>query len=151
MKHIINISILSLVYLPFITYAADVPVVLDEMVVTADRINSGGGQTFQAIAADLIVRGSNYALTLLVGLTVLVFLYGLMKYMFKGQESDTARTEGRTFMLWGLIGLFVMTSIWALIAILANTIGHNKTGIPQFGFIESSEYSIVTSVIHRMQ
>lgn len=137
MKHIINISILSLIYLPFVSHAQRTEGGLPPIVVTADRI--GGGQTLQAIAADLIVRGSNYALTLLVGLTVLVFLYGLMKYMFKGQESDTARTEGRTFMLWGLIGLFVMTSIWALIAILASTIGHNKTGIPQFGFIDTIE------------
>jgi hypothetical protein len=41
-------------------------------------------KTFQQIVADLIIKGSNYVLTLLVALTVLVFLYGLMKYMFKG-------------------------------------------------------------------
>ena len=149
MKHIYKLSILTLTFLPGFVSAADVPLQLPEMVVTADRIG-GGGQTFQSIAANLIVRGSNYALTLLVGLTVLVFLYGLMKYMFKGQESDTARSEGRTFMLWGLIGLFVMTSVWAIIAILGATIGHNRTGVPQFGITTQEKESFVSDVIHTM-
>ncbi len=127
MKHIHKLNILGLTFFPLVSAAAEE---LPEMVVTANR---GGGRTFQDIATDIIVRGSNYALTLLVGLTVFVFLWGLTKYMFKGQESDTARSEGRKLMLWGLIGLFVMTSVWALVAVLAATIGHNKTGIPQFG------------------
>lgn len=89
-------------------------------------------RTFQEIASDMIIRIANYALVLLVALTVLVFMYGLMKYMFKGQESDEARSDGRKFMLWGIIGLFVMTSIWGLVGILANTIGQNQVGVPQF-------------------
>lgn len=128
MKHILKLNILGLTFFPLVSGATEE---LPEMVVTANR---GGGRTFQDIATDLIVRGSNYALTLLVGLTVFVFLWGLTKYMFKGQESDTARSEGRKLMLWGLIGLFVMTSVWALVSVLAATIGHNKTGIPQFGY-----------------
>lgn len=101
---------------------------LEEIVVTASRES----QTFQEIVTDIILRASDYALVLLVGLTVLVFMYGLMKYMFKGQGSDTARTEGRKLMFWGIIGLFVITSVWALVAILANTFGHTNTAIPQF-------------------
>lgn len=114
MKKIYTFSLLCVtLFIPFFAFAADT-------------------RTFQAIVADLIIQGSNYLLTLLVGLTLFVFLYGLMKYMFKGQESDAARTEGRKFMLWGIIGLFVMISVWSLVAILSNTIGHTQTGIPQF-------------------
>jgi len=97
-------------------------------------------KTFQEIVADLIVTGSNYLLRLLVALTLFVFLFGLMKYMYKGQESDQARSEGRKLMLWGIVGLFVMTSVWALVAILSNLIGHDKTTIPQFR--ESTESDI---------
>lgn len=89
-------------------------------------------KTFQEVATELIIRLSNYALTLLVALTVLVFLYGLMKYMFKGQESDDARSTGRKLMLWGIIGLFVMVSIWSLVGLLAGVIGQNQVGVPQF-------------------
>ena len=102
-------------------------------------VAAAGEKTFQQIVADLIITGSNYVLTLLVALTVLVFLYGLMKYMFKGQGSDTARSEGRKLMLWGLIGLFVMTSVWSLVGLLSNAIGHTRTGIPQFAVKTESE------------
>ena len=51
-------------------------------------------------------------------MTTLVFMYGLMKYMFKGSGSDTARAEGRKLMLWGLIGIFVMISVWGLVGMI---------------------------------
>lgn len=89
-------------------------------------------KTFQQIVADFILLASEYVLTVLVALTILVFLYGLMRYMFKGQGSDTARVEGRKLMLWGIIGIFVMTSMWGLVAILANFVGHTSVVIPQF-------------------
>ena len=96
-------------------------------------------RSFQEIATDLIITGSNYILRLLVALTLFVFLYGLMKYMYKGQESDTARSDGRKLMLWGIVGLFVMVSVWALVALLSNLIGHESTTIPQFREVSVSE------------
>lgn len=92
----------------------------------------GENDTLQQIVANLIVRGADFIIVFLVGLTVLVFMYGLMKYMFKGASSDTARTEGRKLMLWGLVGIFVMVSVWGLVSILASTIGHESRAVPQF-------------------
>lgn len=89
-------------------------------------------KTFQKIVSSLILKTANYGINLLFGLTILVFLFGLMKYMFKGSDSDTARAEGRKLMLWGVIGIFVMVSVWSLVNILSNTIGHTSTAIPQF-------------------
>jgi hypothetical protein len=90
------------------------------------------GKTLQALVTDFVVKTGQYILTFLVALTLLVFLFGLMKYMYKGQSSDTARSEGRQLMLWGVIGLFVMTSVWGLVAIVASTVGHTGVVIPQF-------------------
>lgn len=89
-------------------------------------------KNFKEIVSELLRVATRYTLTLLVALTVFVFAYGLMKYMFKGQGSDTARSEGRQLMLWGVIGLFVMTSVWGLVAIFASVIGHTGIVIPQF-------------------
>lgn len=107
------------------------------MVVEADRDNGqptipGDGDTFQQVVAKLIVKGADFIIIFLVGLTVLVFMYGLMRYMFKGASSDTARTEGRKLMLWGLIGIFVMVSVWGLVGVLSATIGHQSRAVPQF-------------------
>ncbi len=109
------------------------PVELDEIVVTADRDPvPSDGDTLQQVVSEFIVKMGDYAVVFLVALTTLVFMYGLMKYMFKGSGSDTARAEGRKLMLWGLIGIFVMISVWGLVGILASTIGHNSSALPQF-------------------
>lgn len=89
-------------------------------------------KTLQQLVADFILLLSKYVLKVLLAVIILVFLYGLMKYMFKGQGSDTARVEGRKLMLWGIIGIFVVTSIWTLVGIFASFVGHKDIVIPQF-------------------
>lgn len=89
-------------------------------------------KTLQQLVVDTVTIAGRYVLQLLLALTVFVFLYGLMKFMFKGQESDTARSEGRQVMMWGIIGLFVITSIWGLVAIATSLLGHEGIVVPQF-------------------
>lgn len=91
-----------------------------------------GDKTLQQLVADFVKVATGYVLQILLALTIMMFLYGLMKYMFKGQGSDTARTEGRNLMLWGIIGIFVITAIWSLVAIFATFVGHDSIVIPQF-------------------
>jgi hypothetical protein len=91
-----------------------------------------GNKTLQQLVADFVKVATGYVLQILLALTIMMFLYGLMKYMFKGQGSDTARIEGRNLMLWGIIGIFVITAIWSLVAIFAAFVGHDSIVIPQF-------------------
>lgn len=95
-------------------------------------IGNLGQKTLQQLVADFILLASGYVLKILLGFIVLTFLYGLMKYMFKGQGSDTARTEGRKLMLWGIIGIFVVTSVWGLVSLFTSFVGHDSIVIPQF-------------------
>lgn len=53
----------------------------------------------------------------LIGLALLAFLWGVLMYLF-GKDKDGARD----FMIWGIIALFVMTSVWGLVSILRSTI-----------------------------
>ncbi len=53
---------------------------------------------------------------------LLVFLWGLGIFVFKA-GSEEARTEGRRLMFWGVIALFVMSSIWGLVAFLVDGLG----------------------------
>jgi hypothetical protein len=96
------------------------------------NVSGLGNKSFAQLVADFVIRTSEYVIRLLVALSVFVFLYGITKYMFKGQGSDTARTEGRKLMLWGIIGLFAITSIWGLVGIISSIIGHNDVITPQF-------------------
>ncbi len=36
---------------------------------------------------------------------------------------ETARTEARNIMIWGIIALFVMVSVWGLVNVLDDTFG----------------------------
>ena len=63
----------------------------------------------------------NAIVPLLVSLAVVAFIYGVIKY-FLNPENEEKRKDGKSFMLWGLIALFVMMSIWALVGIFSNTL-----------------------------
>ncbi len=64
---------------------------------------------------------------ILIGLALLAFLWGIMRYLFSDKKDDA-----KTLMIWGIIALFVMTSVWGLVAILSDTIlGTNRnTNLP---------------------
>ena len=59
---------------------------------------------------------------LLMALAVVVFIYGVIQYMINANDS-AKREEGRNFMIWGIVALFVITSIWGLVKLLAGTFG----------------------------
>lgn len=61
----------------------------------------------------------SYAIPVLISLGVLAFMWGIVMYLF-GTESG--KEKGRMFMLWGIIALFVMTSVWGLVGILRGTL-----------------------------
>lgn len=62
------------------------------------------------------------AVPIIIGLALIGFLWGLATYIFKAGD-ETAKEEGKKIMLWGVIILFVMVSIWGIVAILQRTFG----------------------------
>jgi hypothetical protein len=65
---------------------------------------------------------------LLFGIALVVFLWGAVKFIQASESSE--KEEGRQFMLWGVIALTVMVSVWGLVSIFGTTFGI-KTVIPQ--------------------
>ncbi len=63
---------------------------------------------------------------ILIGLTVLYFLWGVMKYV--AAKEPEKQKEARGIMVYGIIILFVMVSVWGLVNILANTLGVDVGG-----------------------
>lgn len=54
----------------------------------------------------------------IIGISVIVFLWGIFKFITA--EGDN-KQGGRELMFWGIIGLFVMVSVWGLVAVLQST------------------------------
>jgi|AntRauTorckE6833_2_1112554.scaffolds.fasta_scaffold00021_95 hypothetical protein len=63
---------------------------------------------------------------LLSGLALLVFMYGGFIYLLNA-DNEQARAEGKKHMLYGVIGLVVMMSAYAILRILAATFGLEGT------------------------
>jgi hypothetical protein len=67
---------------------------------------------------------------LLFSLAVAIFVWGVVQYVIN--DSDEAKKDkGRQFILWGVIGLTVMISVWGLVGIVTKTFGINGSIIPQ--------------------
>lgn len=74
-------------------------------------------------------RISDLLIPLFVVIALFLFIYGVFRYLASA-TSDKARKEGSFFMLWGIIALFVILSVWGLVGVLRNTFG--VSAIPQF-------------------
>ena len=49
---------------------------------------------------------------------LLYFFWGLVKYINNSAGSEDASKEGRRIMVWGVIALFVVTSIWGIVSFI---------------------------------
>lgn len=64
---------------------------------------------------------NNIIVPVLFAIAFIVFLWGAFQTFIVGATDDTAKSKGKDLMLWGLIGFFVMVSVWGLVNIVRNT------------------------------
>lgn len=59
---------------------------------------------------------------LLMTFAFLVFIWGVIKFFFLEADNPTEREKGRSFALWGILGLVVILSVWSLVWMLLSTL-----------------------------
>ena len=65
---------------------------------------------------------ANLIIPLLIALSLLSFFKGLVAFIAKsGSEAEVAK--GKNLMIWGLLALFVMVSIYGILAWLKSNLG----------------------------
>lgn len=64
----------------------------------------------------------NPLIILLTAIALLVFLWGVFQYV-SNASSGEAREEGRKHIIWGIVGLLIMLSAYAILQIALNTFG----------------------------
>lgn len=98
--------------------------------------------TLGLLIENFIISVLSPAAYLLIGLAVVFFLVGVVKFMVSAGD-ETKRKEGRTMMIYGIIGLFVMVSVWGLVNLLSNTFDLGDRlpdNLPSFGNQNNSPY-----------
>lgn len=61
-------------------------------------------------------------MTLMMAVAFFIFLWGAYQFVLNADD-DSARTEGKSHMLYGIIGLLVMISAMAILKVAAGTFG----------------------------
>lgn len=69
----------------------------------------------------------NALIGLAITLAIVVFFWGLIKYLWGAGSSAESASEGLQIMMWGVIAIFVMVSIWGIIRLLQNTFNVTST------------------------
>lgn len=67
---------------------------------------------------------------LIFTIAVAFFVWGVVQYML-ADANEQKRETGKQYMVWGIIALTVMVTMWGLVNILAGTFGLDSGFIPQ--------------------
>ncbi len=97
--------------------------------VTSTNGNPGCSDNVENISDLLNLTGCiirSALIPLLITLSVIIFIIGIIKYI-AGADDSAKREDGSKFMLYGIVALFVMISIWGLVGILQGTFGLGNT------------------------
>ena len=73
-------------------------------------------------------------LPFIMAIAVIYFVYNALMYMIAADEEK--KGEAKSKMIYGIIGLFVMVSVWGLVNIIGGTFSLNKStpGLPDIDF-----------------
>jgi hypothetical protein len=63
----------------------------------------------------------SWIIPVLITLAVIYFIWGVLQYILSKDEET--KKGGRTKIINGLIGLFVIVAFWGIIALITNTFG----------------------------
>ncbi len=59
---------------------------------------------------------------LVAALALLYFFWGLAKFILASDDEE-ARGKGKHIMIWGVVALFVIVSVWGLVRFIGDAIG----------------------------
>ncbi len=101
------VTVVSLLVFPVVAFAQQVVPGAGGNVVDADSLFGKVNSILNAI------------IPILISVAVVWLIYAIVRYVVAGDEDG--KKEGKKHMIWGIIGLFVILSIWGLVNILVQT------------------------------
>ncbi len=104
---------------------------LAPVAVFAQNVNVGPAYAGNQNAFTVLSTGQslmNLVIRVLVGLAILMIIWGVVQFIMAGASgSEEAKSKAKGTILYGILGLFVITTIWGLVGIVRRTLG---TGTP---------------------
>ncbi|MBI4114410.1 MAG: hypothetical protein HY445_01040 [Candidatus Niyogibacteria bacterium] len=78
-----------------------------------------GDYTIGSLVEKIVELVINPLITLLMIVGTVVFLWGLVEFLMN-PDNEEKRSAGKRHMIWGIVGLFLMVSVWGIIQILCD-------------------------------
>lgn len=69
----------------------------------------------------------NTIIPIMFAIALLGFFYGLVLYIF---ASEHDKDKAKKYMLWGIVALFVMATVWGLVNFLGEAVGVDPDAAP---------------------
>ncbi len=63
----------------------------------------------------------NPLIYLLIGIAVVVFLWGVVEFIIKSDD-PSGRIEGQKHLLWGIVGLAIAFGVFGILNVIQNTL-----------------------------
>ncbi|MGC9602787.1 MAG: hypothetical protein ABSE76_03575 [Minisyncoccia bacterium] len=77
----------------------------------------------QTLVNNLVNAIINPLMLLLFSAGLLVFFWGVIEFLLAlNVNGSTSKEDGKQHMLWGLIGMFVMVSAYAILGFIASNV-----------------------------
>ncbi|KND47229.1 MAG: hypothetical protein AB199_02250 [Parcubacteria bacterium C7867-004] len=77
---------------------------------------ASAAETFKSLTAKIVTLVNTAVVPLIYAIAIVIFLIGMLRFFFLGGEEG--REKGKQFMLWGIIALVVMFSVWGIVRLL---------------------------------
>jgi len=100
---------------------------------TLPLVSSAAVNNLSDAGSFIINTINNVLVPVLFAVAFIVFLWGAFNTFILGANSEEVKEKGKNLMLWGLIGFFVMVSIWGLVNILTGTVSFGNNAGPSSG------------------
>lgn len=65
----------------------------------------------------------NPLITFLFAAAVVLFLFGMVKFLSNRDSDSDAANTGKRHMAWGIVGMLIMVSVFGILQFIANTLG----------------------------
>ncbi len=64
----------------------------------------------------------NPLIFLFFGIALVVFFWGIFKFIARNDD-ESEREQGKRSMVWGLVGMFIMFSVFGIVNLILKTLG----------------------------
>jgi len=79
-------------------------------------------QTVSALVSKIQDAIINPIIGIIFALALLLFVWGVARFLIQADDAN-AREQGKKHIIYGLIGMFIMVSVYGILSVITGTLG----------------------------